>query len=253
MLIQIDGLKKSFGDHAVLRDLSLTIPPGSISAIVGGSGAGKSVLMKHIVGLMKPDSGRILIDDQDIVPMKEKDLIPVRGRIGMIFQTSGLLQSLTVGENVGLILQELHHKPKKEIRDIVAEKLKLVGLEGREDQMPSTLSGGQLKRAAIARALTVETDCFIFDEPTAGLDPMMSDNIDEVIREVNKETGATTVVVTHDLISVFSLAQEIHFLHEGKMAFSGSVSEFAKSEEPHVVEFLERERQAGRVVDEAAG
>jgi phospholipid/cholesterol/gamma-HCH transport system ATP-binding protein len=241
MHIKVENLHKSFGSLHVLRGINLEIMPGDLAVIVGGSGSGKSVLLKHLVGLLKPDSGRILIDGDDIVPKSEREMMDLRRRFGMIFQGGGMLQSLTVGENVGLALAELDHKSKRNVNDIVRKKLVQVGLDGREDQMPSTLSGGQRKRAAIARALTTDADCFLFDEPTAGLDPIMSANIDIVISDVNRETKATTIVVTHDLISVLTISQKIYMLHDGVMIAAGTVEEFRNSKDKRVQDFLARD------------
>lgn len=241
MEIVVDNLTKSFGPNAVLKGVSLRIPAGQLAVIVGGSGSGKSVLLKHLVGLLKPDSGRVLIDGEDIVPKRERDMATLRQRFGMIFQGGGMLQSLTVGQNVGLPLVELCGFKPGDAMTMVREKLKVVGLEGREQQMPGTLSGGQRKRAAIARALCTKADCFLFDEPTAGLDPIMSENIDDVIAATNRTTGATTIVVTHDLISVFTLAQRVFMLFEGRIVFDGTVEEFRNSTNKQVREFLARD------------
>ncbi|MCB2156596.1 ATP-binding cassette domain-containing protein [bacterium] len=241
MHIKIEDLHKSFGKTVVFDGLNLEIPAGQKAVVVGGSGTGKSVLLKHLVGLIKPDKGRILIDGTDIVPMSERELNPIRRRFGMIFQTGGLLQSLSVGQNVALAMNELTHTSKGEIRRKVAEKLQDVGLEGREDQMPGTLSGGQRKRAAIARALTLETECFLFDEPTAGLDPPMAQTVDEIVLQVNKDIGATTILVTHDLVSVFEVADIVHMLHEGKVIVSATPAEFRASTDERVRRFLARE------------
>ncbi|MBX3728389.1 MAG: ATP-binding cassette domain-containing protein [Candidatus Sumerlaeia bacterium] len=241
MHLKIEGLTKSFDGKEVLRGVDLEVPAGQLCVIVGASGTGKSVLLKHLVGLLKPDAGRILVDDKDIVPLSENQLMEVRRRFGMIFQSAGLLQSLTLGQNVGLVLEEIHGRPAEEVRRVVAEKLAMVGLEGREDQSPSTLSGGQRKRAAIARALTTDMDCLLYDEPTAGLDPIIASTVDEVIRDVNRRTGATTIVVTHDLASIFAVAEMVHMLHEGRCIFSGTPEEMRASTNERVREFLARE------------
>jgi len=245
MEIQVRDLHKSFGGNQVLRGLSLEIRSGEIAVIVGGSGSGKSVLLKHLIGLMKPDSGKILIDGHDIVPLGEKDLNDIRRRIGMIFQSGGLLQSLTLGDNVGLALIEHGLAQPNETRRIVAEKLELVGLKGKEQEMPSNLSGGMRKRGAIARALTLDADALFYDEPTAGLDPPMSQTVDDIIREMKEKTGCTSVVVTHDLVSVFSIADSIHMLHRGEIVFTGTREEMLECEDEHVRDFLERGRLAG--------
>lgn len=241
MHIKIEDLHKSFGKTEVLKGLNLEIPAGQRVVIVGGSGSGKSVLLKHLVGLIKPDRGRILIDGTDIAHMSERALNPFRQRFGMIFQTGGLLQSMTVGENVALAMAELTHEKRGDMLRKVTEKLAEVGLEGREDQMPGTLSGGQRKRAAIARALTMETECFLFDEPTAGLDPPMAQTVDEIVLQVNRDIGATTIVVTHDLVSVFEVADVVHMLHEGQIIVSATPDEFRASQDERVRRFLARE------------
>lgn len=246
MHLKIEGLHKRFGRNEVLRGLDLEVQPGELACIVGPSGTGKSVLLKHIVGLIKPDSGRILVDGEDIVPWSEQQLLAIRQRFGMIFQSGGLLQSLTLGENTGLPLRERTRESPEKIREIVAEKLEAVGLGGREDQSPSTLSGGQIKRAAIARALTTKADCLLFDEPTAGLDPIMAENIDEVIQKVTRETGATSLVVTHDVASIFTIADRIYMLDAGKTIFAGTPDEFRASEDERIRTFLARDLDAGR-------
>ena len=241
MHIKIEDLHKSFGKTVVFKGLNLEIPAGQKAVIVGGSGSGKSVLLKHLVGLIKPDKGRVLIDGEDIVPLGERALNPFRQRFGMIFQTGGLLQSLTVGENVALAMTELTHRGKGDVRTTVTEKLGDVGLDGREDQMPGTLSGGQRKRAAIARALAMKTECFLFDEPTAGLDPPMAQTVDEIVLQVNRDIGATAIVVTHDLVSVFAIADVVHMLYEGEIIISATPDEFRASKDERVRHFLARE------------
>jgi len=239
--LKIEELRKRFGSNEVLRGIDLEIQPGELACIVGPSGTGKSVLLKHVVGLIKPDAGKILVDGEDIVPWREKKLLTIRQRFGMIFQNGGLLQSLTLGENVGLPLRERTNQSPAEIRKIVEEKLEIVGLGGKADQSVSTLSGGQVKRAAIARALTTKADCLLFDEPTAGLDPIMAENIDKVIQEVTRETGATSLVVTHDVASVFAIADRIYMLDAGKVVFAGTTDEFRGSDHDKVREFLARD------------
>ncbi|MDX2177452.1 MAG: ATP-binding cassette domain-containing protein [Candidatus Sumerlaeia bacterium] len=244
MNIAIRGLHLSFGDLDVLRGVDLDVPAGEISVILGGSGSGKSVLLKLILGLLKPDEGSIKLDGEEITGLDEDALVPHRQRFGVIFQSGGLLQSLTVGENVALGLVELSGKGYPEIRASVREQLKAVGLEGREEQEPSTLSGGQRKRAAIARALTQHNECLLLDEPTAGLDPPTAAKVDDIVMKVNREVGSTCVLVTHDLVSAMRLGSRLNLLHQGRIVASGTPTEFAASKDPHVVEFLRRERDA---------
>lgn len=240
MRIEIKNLHKSFGSLKVLDGVDLTIETGEICVIMGRSGQGKSVLLKHLTGLMKPDAGEILIDGEDIVQMTESELAPVRMRFGMIFQNGGMLQSLSVEENVALPLTEVRHMEPAAAMDVAAEKLAMLGLEGKEKQSVSTLSGGQQKRVAIARALAQDAECLLFDEPTAGLDPPISKTIDDVILEVNEKTKCTMVVVTHDLISAFRVGHKIYLLHEGRITESGTPAEFRASKNEVVREFLER-------------
>ena len=241
MKIEIQDLYKSFGSLVVFAGLNLTIEDGEVAVIMGRSGAGKSVLLKHLTGLVKPDKGKILIDGKDIVNLTEAELYRVRMRFGMIFQNGGLLLSLNVRDNVALPLIEMRGNDEKKMYERIKEVLERVDLGGREDQPVTTLSGGQRKRVAIARALLQDADCFLFDEPTAGLDPPMSENVDEIIAQVNKETGATAVVVTHDLTSAFTIGKKLYLLNEGKIAASGTPAEFRKSDHPIVKEFIGRE------------
>lgn len=241
MRLKIRNLAKSFGTLDVLKGADLDVAEGEIAVILGRSGVGKSVLLKLLTGLIPPDAGSIEIDGKEIVGLTEKELIPVRQRFGMIFQSAGLLASLSVGENVALGLLETTSMGLAEVQQTVREKLDLVELEGREDQDPSTLSGGQRKRVAIARALCMKSDCFLLDEPTAGLDPPMASTVDDIIQNINKSTGATCILVTHDLVSAFRLGHRIHLLHEGKFLFNGTPEEFRQHSDPNVREFIARE------------
>jgi phospholipid/cholesterol/gamma-HCH transport system ATP-binding protein len=240
MEIKVQDLHKSFGSNRVLRGVSLDIPPGKITVVLGGSGTGKSVLLRHLVGILRPDSGRILVDGEDITTMSERDLLSVRMRIGLIFQGGALLNSLSVYENVALGLKEHRMASEKEIERIVKEKLDLMGLGDRLDEMPPNLSGGMRKRVAIARTLTMRPETILYDEPTAGLDPPRAGRVDALIREMSVKTNVTSVLVTHDLISAFGLADIIYFMHEGKVEASGTPDEFRKSPSPIVQAFINR-------------
>lgn len=244
MELRAEDIHKSFDKLKVLEGIDFEAAPGSMTVILGGSGAGKSVFLKHLAGLIKPDSGRVFVDGEDIVPLRERDLLAIRQRIAMIFQNGGLLQSLSVGENVALGLEETRGMSPKEARRIASEKLELVGLAGREAQAPSTLSGGQIKRAAIARALTLDAECLLFDEPTAGLDPIIAGTVDSVIRDVNREQGVTCIVVTHDLVSLAALGDNVYMMHRGRMIFRGDFDGLRKSDDERVVEFLAREAKS---------
>ncbi len=241
MRIEIRDLHMAFGDLQVLRGVDLSVGSGEIGVILGGSGSGKSVTLKLILGLMRPDSGTIRLDGTDITHLSERDLNPIRRRFGVIFQSGGLLQSLTVGQNVGLGLIELTREDPARIEDMVEDALKTVGLSGRGAQDPSTLSGGQRKRAAIARALTMHSDCLLLDEPTAGLDPPTAVTVDNIVQRVNREKGTTCILVTHDLVSAMRLGTRLHLLHEGRIVFAGTPKEFRDSNNPVVEEFLARE------------
>jgi len=243
MKIVLEDLHKSFGDLKVLDGLNLQVESGERLVIMGRSGQGKSVLLKHLTGLVQPDSGRILIDGKDLTRMREAQLHPLRMRFGMIFQNAGLLQSLNVEENVALPLLEARGANREDVMHRVGEKLAMVGLAGREKQSVSTLSGGQQKRVAIARALLQNAECLLFDEPTAGLDPPLSKTVDDVILQVNRETNATIVVVTHDLTTAFAVGQRLCLLHQGRIVEDGTPDEFRRSTNPIVQEFLEREAQ----------
>jgi len=241
MEIRCENIFKRFGKNEVLKDISLEIEEGKITMIIGGSGVGKSLLLKHFCGLVRPNSGRIFLDSQDITKLSERALYPIRRRMGVIFQSGGLLASMNVGENVALGLKEHRLAPIEKINDVVKEKLSLVELEGKEDVMPANLSGGMRKRVSIARALTMNPEIILYDEPTAGLDPPMSENIDKLIMDLNQKMNVTSVVVTHDLISIFKLAHYIYMLHDGRIIFSGTPEQLRSSENSEVKEFISRQ------------
>jgi len=241
MRVELQQLTKRLGSKEVLRGLDLMVPDNQVVCLVGGSGAGKTITLRHVIGLMKPDSGRVLVDGRDIVPLSETELIPVRRRFGMVFQNGGLLTSIPVGRNVSLALREHRLAPKADIPRIVSEKLALVGLAGIENQMPDSLSGGMRKRVSIARALTTGPEIILYDEPTAGLDPPLAAQIDGLILDLNKRLGVGALVVTHDMISVFRIADVVLMIHNGRIVEKGSPEEFKRSEVPEVVEFLQRD------------
>ncbi|MFH0793872.1 MAG: ABC transporter ATP-binding protein [bacterium] len=240
MEIEVKDLHKSFNDNHVLRGISFTVEEGVVTAIIGGSGSGKTVILKHLIGLLRPDKGAVYIDGQNINNMTESSLLPLRRRFGMIFQGSALFNSLSVGENVGLGLLEHRLATPDQVRRIVTEKLEILGLKGKENERPGNLSGGMKKRVAIARALTMDPEIILYDEPTTGLDPPMAEDIDDLIIHLNKEIGITSVVVTHDMVSVFKVAGRIHMLHEGKIIHTGTPKELEQSDNPFVKEFVKR-------------
>ena len=235
--IQIENLNKSFGDNHVLKDINLDIEPGETFSIIGPSGTGKSVLLKHIVKLEKADTGRILINGHDIAEAQPEKM-PRNFRYSMVFQSSALFNSLTVGENVGLWLREKRICGEIRIRRIIREKLRLVGLEGKEDMRTSELSGGMKKRVAIARSLAMSPDLILYDEPTAELDPVTSDELARVIMELKREVSLTTIIVSHDLNFALYLSDRVAMMHDGKVVEIGSPEEIKKSKNPIVRKFI---------------
>ncbi len=237
--ISIRSLNVKFGNRHVLRGIDLDVPRGSTLCVMGLSGVGKSTLIRSIVGLLKPDSGQILVNGQDVVPMNESELNEIRVKCGMVFQSAALFDSMTVGDNVAFALREHHHRGEEEIMRIVSEKLSMVDLEGMEHLLPSQLSGGMQKRASIARALASGADILLYDEPTTGLDPIISNVINELIKDLQRQITATSIVITHDLRSAYSIADEIAFLFNGEIVEKGTPQQFQKSNNPYVVQFRE--------------
>jgi phospholipid/cholesterol/gamma-HCH transport system ATP-binding protein len=240
--IEAHALNKSFGDNHVLKDLEINIRAGETFVIVGPSGCGKSVFLKHIVALLTPDSGHILVLGKDMLELEPEDLLQHRRRIGMVFQSSALLNSLTVEDNVALGLVEHDAHDLDTIRRIVDEKLALVEMGKTNRLLPEELSGGMRKRVAVARTLALEPDVILFDEPTVGLDPLLSDNVDRLILDLKDRVRCTNVVVTHDLITAFRVADRIGMFHDGKIIAVGTPEEFRDSRENVVVEFVARNR-----------
>jgi len=238
-MIQLRGVSKRLGSKQVLDGLDLEIPTGITTVILGRSGTGKSVLLKHIIGLMKPDEGSIEIEGEDIAHMDEAELNRVRKRFGMLFQGAALFDSLTVGENVALPMREHLKLPEAEIRRRVAERLSWVGRQGVEDMKPASLSGGMKKRVGLARAVAIDPAYILYDEPTTGLDPIMSDVINELIRSIQKRMGVTSVVVTHDLHSAWKVGDRLALLHEGRVQFTGTPAEAQATNDLLVRQFIE--------------
>jgi phospholipid/cholesterol/gamma-HCH transport system ATP-binding protein len=240
-MIDIVDLHKSFGENHVLQGINLKIKNGESLAIIGRSGCGKSVLLKHIVGLLTPDSGHVKFSGKNIDELKQKELYKIRKKFGFLFQGAALFDSMTVEENVALALDEdnLGHS-QKEINSIVAEKLDLVGLPGTQSLKPSELSGGMKKRAALARALVTNPEYILYDEPTTGLDPVMSDAIDDLIKSLNVKLNVTSIIVTHDMFSVKNTADKIAMMHEGKIYFTGTPQELLDSSDSVIQKFIQR-------------
>ena len=239
MKITLENITKTFGQQKVLDGLDLTLESEKITFIIGQSGGGKSVLLKHIIGLVKPDSGRVLVDDIDISSLNESEMNEIRKNFGMLFQDAALFYSMTVGENVAFPLNEHRRLPKKEVERIVTEKLLQVGLTGVSQKMPSELSGGMRKRVGLARALALDPKIILFDEPTTGLDPIMCDAIDQLIVETQKNTGSTCVVISHDIDSTFKIAHRVAMLYNGKIIAYGSPEEIRSSDNPALRQFVE--------------
>jgi phospholipid/cholesterol/gamma-HCH transport system ATP-binding protein len=237
-MIRLLNVHKSFRGNPVLRGLNLTIPNGQTTVIIGGSGSGKSVLLKHIIGLLRPDSGEIWIDEDELTRITEKDLYRVRKRFGMLFQEGALFDSMSVGRNVAFPILEHRRLPFSQVEKLVAEKLEMVGLPGIEEKMPSELSGGMRKRVALARAIALDPDIMLFDEPTTGLDPVMTAAIDHLIMNTQKHFQMTCVVISHDIQSVFRIAHNIAMLYEGRIVEEGVPEVFRQSRNEVVRDFL---------------
>jgi phospholipid/cholesterol/gamma-HCH transport system ATP-binding protein len=240
-MIEIIDLHKNFGEKKVLSGVNLTIEPGETLVIIGRSGCGKSVMLKHIVGLLMPDSGEVKVAGQVINKLNEKELYKIRKKFGFLFQGAALFDSMNVGENVALPLVESDNEfDKSKIAKIVAEKLDLVGLAGTENLKPSELSGGMRKRVGLARALVTSPDYILYDEPTTGLDPIMSDSIDNLIKDLSGKIKVTSIVVTHDMFSVKNVADRVAMMHEGKIYFDGKPDELLNSQDETIYDFIKR-------------
>ncbi|MCZ6660173.1 MAG: ABC transporter ATP-binding protein [bacterium] len=236
--ITIADLHKSFGANHVLRGVNLTVEPGESMVIIGGSGSGKSVLIKHIIGLLKPDRGSILVNGEEVTTMRERQLKELRKKFGMLFQAAALFDSLTVGENVAFALVEHTRLSRAEIADRVREKLNLVGLPDTEDLFPSELSGGMKKRVGLARALAIEPEVILYDEPTTGLDPIMADAINDLIVEMRERFAITSIAITHDMVSAYKIGHRLAMLYQGKIIFTGTPEECKNTTDPMVRQFI---------------
>ena len=238
-MIRIRGLKKRLGAKQVLDGVDLDVQKGETIVVMGRSGTGKSVLLKHLIGLMSPDAGSIEVDGTDIVGLPERDLNEIRKRFGLLFQGSALFDSMTVGENVGLALVEHLRLPKPEVRRRVAERLEWVGLKGVEAMKPGSLSGGMRKRVGLARAIAMDPQYILYDEPTTGLDPILADSIGELIRSLQRRLGVTSIVVTHDMASAYKVADRMAMLDGGRIVFTGTAEETRQTRDPLVRQFIE--------------
>jgi phospholipid/cholesterol/gamma-HCH transport system ATP-binding protein len=237
-MIEIRNLHKRFGLQDVLTGVNLNIDKGESVVVIGQSGCGKSVLLKHIVALLRPDEGTVVVDGQDIFELSRNQLMIYRKRIGVLFQSGALFDSMTVAENVGFSLKESLRMKKTRIDEIVGEKLSLVGLSEVGKKMPSEMSGGMKKRAALARAIATEPDIILYDEPTTGLDPVTGAMINELIVDVHKKLGVTTIAVTHDMASAYQIADRIVMLYDGKVIWDGTPDEIRKTGDDKVKQFI---------------
>lgn len=252
-MISIKALHKSFTNKQVLQGIDLEIRTGETLAIIGRSGCGKSVLIKHIIGLLRPDSGGVFVDGKEVDKMNRKEIYDLRARFGYLFQGAALFDSMNVKENIALGLVENQMFEQDKIDEIVEEKLELVGLPGIGDLKPAELSGGMKKRVGLARALATNPEYLLYDEPTTGLDPVMSNQIDALIADLSDRLNVTSIVVTHDLFSVYTIAHRVAMIHEGQIAFSGTPEELQQSDNPAIVDFLERYVPAERARSAANG
>ncbi len=237
-MIQVIDLHKSFGENHVLRGVNLEVDEGTTTVILGGSGSGKSVLMKHVIGLLRPDRGSVVVEGEPIEELDERELQRVRAKFGMVFQAAALLDSMTVGENVGFPLREHTKLSEAEGRERVRQKLEVVGLRGVEAKFPAELSGGMRKRVGLARALALDPKIVLYDEPTTGLDPITTDYVDDMILEAKRQLGVTSVVISHDIGSAFHVADRIAVLNDGLIAAEGPPDEVRQSRHPFVQRFL---------------
>lgn len=238
-MIEVLDLHKTLGTQEVLRGINLKITKGHTHVILGRSGSGKSVLLKHLVGLFQPDAGKVVIDGENIAGLKERELGPIRKKVGILFQSGALFDSMNVGENIAFPLREAGIQDEALIRAKVAEALEMVDLAGEEEKTPDNLSGGMRKRVGLARTIVSRPACILYDEPTTGLDPIATDSINHLIRRLQRRLQATSIVVTHDMKTAFHTGDRIAFLHEGQIYFEGTVDALRASTDPLLVNFIE--------------
>ena len=238
VMIEVQDLHKSFAGFAVLKGINLKMMEGTTTVVLGGSGSGKTVLMKHIMGLFKPDRGRVIVDGQDVSVMGRQELSRFRERMGMVFQSSALFDSMTVGDNVAFPLREHSKLSEPEIRAKVKEKLAVVDLHDVEEKYPAELSGGMRKRVALARAIVREPKIVLYDEPTTGLDPLTTESVDEMIIHARERLSVTSVVISHDIGSAFHIGDHIAMINEGRIVEEGTPAEVRRTQEPHTKQFL---------------
>ena len=236
--LQVRGLTKRFGTHDILRGVDLDVPQGKTTVIIGRSGGGKSVLLKHLIGLVRPDGGDIRVEGRSIVALSERQLAPIRRKVGILFQHGALFDSMTVEDNVAFPLHESGERDAGAIAARVAEALEVVDLGGQQKKMPVNLSGGMKKRVALARAVITRPQCILYDEPTSGLDPVVSDSINILINRLKERFAVTSLVVTHDMKSAFDISDRIAYLKHGRIYFDGTAAELQASPDPDIQDFI---------------
>ena len=244
-LISVKDLVMTIGDQKILQGFSLDVMKGETMVLLGKSGGGKSVFLRNLIGLMKPQSGTIIFDEQDLVPLSERELTPVRKKIGMMFQDGALFDSMNVFDNVAFPLRERGERDEALVARLATQSLRLVNMTGHEHKMPIELSGGMRKRVALARATISPPDVLLYDEPTAGLDPIVSDSINKLIRRLQRELHVTSIVVTHDMTSCFHVADRVALLNNGQCYFCGTTEELKNCDDPVIKNFVE-----GRATEE---
>jgi phospholipid/cholesterol/gamma-HCH transport system ATP-binding protein len=237
-MIEVQDLHKQLGSQAVLRGVDLAVRRGETCVVLGRSGCGKSVLLKHLIGLFRPTRGMVFIEGEEISQLPERKLLEVRRKVGMLFQSAALFDSMTVEQNIAFPLREQGIRDSKTLRERVHEALEMVDLAGAEKKLPEKLSGGMRKRVGLARTIVGRPRCILYDEPTTGLDPITTDSINHLIRRLQKRLTVTSVVVTHDMKTAFHCADSVVFLHEGKVYFQGSVAELQASDDPVIADFI---------------
>jgi phospholipid/cholesterol/gamma-HCH transport system ATP-binding protein len=237
-MIAVRSLAKKIGQQEILRGVNLEVQTGETLAIIGRSGGGKSVLLKHLVGLMEPNSGEIWVQGQNIIGLTERQLGEIRKKVGILFQGGALFDSMTVANNIAFPLREAGERDLRVLREKVGQMLEVMEMEGQEEKMPESLSGGMKKRVGLARAIIRQPSCVLYDEPTAGLDPVVADSINRLIRRLQERFGMTSIVVTHDMKSAFDVADRIAYLHEGRIYFDGTPAELQQSKDRLIQNFL---------------